>query len=248
MTVAGYDIPRTAMTSARVFCRAVAWELLLQVRYQIVTVAAVVTVLYCVLLRLAPESARETLTVVIIFSDPTTLGFVFVGVLVLFERGAGTLQAVIVSPLSAVQYVWAKAASLTIIVVLCSVVIGAVSRGGFDFNVLMLVLGTGLTSVMLVFIGFIGAVRARSLNAYLIITPLFMIPLMLPMAPYLWFTWFPPFYLLPTSGSVFVIDAAMTGTVKWEAVYGVCILLAGIAVAQRVALNSFENYVRKVGG
>ncbi len=240
--------PRTAVASARVFCRAVAWELLLQVRYQVVTVAVVVTVLYCVLLRLAPDSVRETLTVVVIFSDPTTLGFIFVGVLVLFERGAGTLQAVVVSPLSAVQYLWAKATSLTVVVVPCSVVIAAVSRGGLGFNVPVLVLGTGLTSVMLVFIGLIGVVRARSLNAYLVVTPLFLVPLMLPLAPYLLHTWFPLFYLVPTSGSVLLLDAAMTSAVGWEAVYGVCILVAAIVVVQRAARRSFEKHVRKAGG
>ena len=84
--------------------RAVVLDLRLQVRYRIVAVAAMITALYAIGFQLAPERPSETVVVVLVFSDPTTIGFLFVGVLVLFERGAGTLGAVVVTPLSTAQY------------------------------------------------------------------------------------------------------------------------------------------------
>lgn len=228
--------------------RAILWDLRLQMRYRILTVAAFITALYCALFQLLPASTRPVAAVVLIFSDPTTIGFIFVGVLVLFERAEGTLQAVIVSPLSELQYLWSKAISLTLVSVGCSVVMACVARGGIDFNVGLLVLGTALSSIMFVFVGIVGVVRVRSVNAYLVIVPQFLIPLALPLIPSLGIFESPLFYAIPTMGSIVLMDGSMGGRTLWELVYGVVILVAAISAAQWAALRAFERHVRRGGG
>ena len=239
---------RETRTSARILAHAVVWDLRLQLRYQIVTVAAVVTALYAVIFALVPDSTLDRLTVVLIFSDPTTIGFLFVGVLVLFERGAGTLQAVVVTPLSPAQYLWSKAISLTSIAVVCAIVMAAVGQRGFDFNIPLVVVATALTSVLLVFIGFCAVVRVRSVNAYLIIVPLFLLPLTVPLLPALGLLDSPVFYAIPTHGSLLLLDAAVTSRPLWEIAYGVGVLVLATALALRWALSSFDRRVRRVGG
>jgi fluoroquinolone transport system permease protein len=239
---------RTRADGAAVLAKAVLWDLRLQARYQILTVAAAITALYCVIFQLVPESVLDRLTVVLIFSDPTTIGFLFVGVLVLFERGAGTLQAVIVSPLSPGQYLWSKALSLTTVAVVCAVVMAVVGQRGFGFDVALVVVATALTSVLLVLIGFSAVVRVRSVNAYLVIVPLFLLPLTLPLLPVLGLVESPAFSLIPTTGSVVLLDAAVADRPLWEIGYGVGVLLVAIALAHRWALASFEQRVRRTGG
>lgn len=239
---------RTSAESARILAKAVGWDLRLQLRYQIITVAVAITALYCLVFQLVPDSVLDRLTVVLIFSDPTTIGFLFVGVLVLFERGAGTLQAVVVSPLSPAQYLWSKAISLTAVAVFCAIVMAAVGQRGFGFNVPILVVSTALTSVLLVFIGFGAVVRVRSVNAYLVVVPVFLLPLTLPLLPVLEILESPLFYVIPTTGSLVLLDAAVADRAVWEIVYGLGFLLVAIAVAQRWALTSFEQRVRRTGG
>lgn len=239
---------RTAAESARILTKAVGWDLRLQVRYQIITVAVAITALYSIVFQLVPESVLDRLTVVLIFSDPTTIGFLFVGVLVLFERGAGTLQAVVVSPLSPAQYLWSKAISLTTVAVFCAIVMAVVGQRGFGFNLPLLVVSTALTSILLVFIGFSAVVRVRSVNAYLVVVPVFLLPLTLPLLPALGLLESPLFYVIPTTGSLVLLDAAVADRGLWEIVYGLGVLLVAIVLAQRWALVSFEQRVRRTGG
>lgn len=226
--------------------RAVAWDLRLQLRYQIVTVAAMITALYVIAFRLVPDGPPETLVVALVFSDPTTIGFLFVGVLVLFERGAGTLQAVIVTPLSTAQYLWSKAISLTLVAVACVVVMAVAS--GRHGDIALVALATALSSLMLVFLGLGAVARVRSVNAYLIVVPVFLMPLTAPLVQtvggiesWLW-------YPIPTHGSLLLLQAAFEPRPAAEIAYAIAILVVGIVLAERWSLSSFEHHVRLQGG
>lgn len=230
----------------RILVRAVALDLRLQVRYKIVAVAAMITALYAIGFQLVPERPSETLVVVLVFSDPTTIGFLFVGVLVLFERGAGTLQAVVVTPLSTAQYVSSKAISLTLVAVVCSLVT-AVSAG-HSFDVVLFVVATALSSLLLVFIGLVAVVRVRSVNAYLVIVPLFLLPLTLPLVQTIGKLESPLLYALPTQGSLLLLRAAFEPRPAAEIAYGVAILTAAVALALHWAISSFDRHGRTQGG
>ncbi len=230
----------------RILARAVVLDLRLQVRYKIVAVAAMITALYAIGFQLAAERPSETLVVVLVFSDPTTIGFLFVGVLVLFERGAGTLEAVVVTPLSTAQYLWSKAISLTLVAVVCSLVIAVAA--GHAFDVALFVVATALSSLLLVFIGLVAVVRARSVNAYLVIVPLFLMPLTLPLLQTIGAVASPLLYALPTQGSLLLLQAAFEPRPAAEVAYGIAILVAAVALALRWAIGSFDRHVRARGG
>lgn len=227
--------------------RAVGWDLRLQARYQIVTVAVVVTAAYAALFRAVPASRATEVLVTLVFSDPTMIGFLFVGVMVLFERGANTLEAVVVTPLSASQYLWSKAISLTAIAVPCGLAMALAGRGP-RFDAVALVAGIALTSLLFVLLGFVAVARVRTVNAYLLIVPVFLAPLNLPFLGYLGIVESPLLYLLPTQASLVLLDSAFAARPAWELAYAVGFLALWIALALRLALRAFATSVRGSGG
>lgn len=230
----------------RMLGRAVAWDLRLQLRYQIITVAAVVTAIYALVFRILPETAGDRPLVMILFSDPSVLGFLFVGVLVLFERGANTLQAVAVTPLSAAHYLWAKAISLTAVATASGWAI-ALAGWGWRLGHAALVAALVLTSLLFVFLGVVGVARARSVNEYLLIVPLFLAPINLPLLAFLGIAESPLFYLLPTQASVVLFRAAFEARPAWEIAYALVYLPLSVFGAFLWARRAFERSLRAGG-
>ncbi|WP_432103579.1 hypothetical protein [Streptomyces sp. bgisy091] len=232
-----------ARRTLAVLVRAVGWDLRLQVRYHIVTVAAVVTALYSVALRGLGAGRSEELLVSILFSDPTMIGFLFVGVLVLFERGSNTLHAVVVTPLSTAQYLWSKAVSLTLVSVPCGTVMG-LAGGGLRTGLIPLVVSLTLTSLLFVLIGLAGASRARSLNEYLLLVPLFLVPMNLPLLGLFGIadSWL--HFLIPTQASLILMQAAFDPQPSWAVVYAVAYLGCAVAGAFLWARRAFDASVR----
>ncbi|MFI8356849.1 fluoroquinolone export ABC transporter permease subunit [Streptomyces cyaneofuscatus] len=244
----GIDGPRqrSPRDTLRTLARAVGWDLRLQLRHQIVTVALLVTAAYGIGLRLLPDDWRDDVTVLLVLSDPTMIGFLFVGALMLFERGAGTLHAVVVTPLSPSLYVWAKALSLTAISVVCALTMTVVGHGT-DFRPVPLITAVILTSLLFVFVGVAAVVRVRSLNEYLVIVPVFLIPLYLPLLGFLGLggSWL--YHLLPTQASLLLIQRSLEPRPLWEVFYAVALLAASATVAFFWASKSFDAHVRGKG-
>lgn len=241
----GTDALNRIRRPARILARAVLWDLRLQVRYQIVTVAVVVTALYGLLFQAVPAARDDAVVVLLVFADPTTIGFLFIGVLVLFEKGSETLYAVVVTPLSPGQYLWSKALSLTAIALPCGVFIAVVGEGA-AIRPLPLLLGVALTSLGLVFIGFVAVARVRSVNEYLLIVPLYLVPATLPLVALSGFE-SPLLYIFPTYGTVLLLEASVSTVPVWQQLYSVLILAVTVALSYRWALTTFARHVRQPG-
>lgn len=231
----------------RILVRSVGWDLRLQLRYQIVTIALLVTALYALLFRALPALARDDVLVLLIFSDPTMLGFLFIGVLVLFEKGASTLEALTVTPLSPAQYLGSKSLSLTAIALPCGTVMALAGRGT-AIDPLPLLLAIALSSVLFVLLGFAAVARVRTVNEYLLIVPLFLAPLNLPLLSLFGVTDSRLLYLLPTQASLVLFQRAFAPRPVWELAYGVGFLGLSVAVAFVWARRAFEAHVKMPGG
>src|SRR5688572_16362369 len=92
------------------------WEARLQRRYMFYAITAVVALVWIVLLRLLPPAVRAdpaALLPLFVLTNLQITAFYFAAALVLLERTQGVLAALLVSPLTADEYLWAKVASLT---------------------------------------------------------------------------------------------------------------------------------------
>ena len=219
------------------------WDFLLQVRYNIFAIALIVSGFYIGCWQIVGDVLPDTVLVLLLFSDPAMLGFVFVGVLVMTEKDNNTLQALIVSARSAHDYILSKVLTLTVTAMVCSLLIALVVKG-FSINYGYLCLGVGLSSVLFILLGFIAATRVRSFNEYVFVLPFFMLPLCLPFLNYFGLTDLTIFYLIPTQAALLLLDAAFEGAIAgWALGYAILYLLAWSVGAWLVALKYYQKYL-----
>jgi fluoroquinolone transport system permease protein len=149
-----------------------AWDVRLQFRHGFYYAAAFVAALTILgLVRLPPVNVSLGWLVPPLVASNLTVGtFYFMAGLVLLERGEGTLEALVVTPLRPAEYLASKVVTLTLLSVVENVTIVAVFSGarlGGNSGVLLLALGIALASALFVLAGFAVVVRYESINEFL---------------------------------------------------------------------------------
>ena len=216
------------------------WDFLMFARYQIVTVVLVISAIYILILRIIP--VPDMVVQCMIFSDPVMLGFIFTGAIVLFEKGANTLEALVVTPIKIWEYLWSKAIALTLLALPCTLTM-AIAGHGWDVHYLWLILGLFLSSILFVFVGFIGVSRVKNFNQYIVVIPLFLVPFSLPLLNFLGLMDCYAFYIIPTQASLILFEATFKEVEVWKLIYSIGYLLISMLFAYKLARKAFINYI-----
>jgi len=224
------------------FLRTICWDLLLQLRYQIITVAIVITCTYTLVFKLLAKDGFDKILVLIIFSDPAMIGFIFIGALVLFEKGSGTINALIVTPLRKTAYLFSKVISLGLIAIICSLVM-AIAGHGWRFNYFLFIYGVAFTSFIFTLIGFIGVSRVKSMNQFVIIIPFFLIPFVLPLLNFFNLTNSWILYLIPTQAFLDLLWASFYPVSTGRIIYSLIYLPLWLGLVYYLALRAFDRNI-----
>ncbi len=222
--------------------RTIGWDLLLQLRYQIITVAIVITAAYTLVFKLLAKDGFDEVLVVIIFSDPVMIGFIFIGALVLFEKGSGTIDALIVTPLRKTEYLLSKVISLGLIATVCSLVM-AIAGHGWRLNYFLFLYGTVFTSSIFTLAGFIGVSRVKSMNQFVIIIPFFMIPFILPLLNFFKLTSSWILYLIPTQSFLDLLWASFHEVPAGRIIFAMIYLPIWLGLLYYFALRAFDRNI-----
>ncbi|MDB4582683.1 ABC transporter permease [Draconibacterium sp.] len=220
------------------------WDLKLLAKYKILHVALFIAVSYTGIFLLFNLRGNEKVLTALIFSDPTFMGFIFLGAMVLFEKSANTLQALVVTPIEIWQYLFSKAIALTMMaLIICFAMVFA--GYGFHFHYGWFFLATFLSSVLFILLGFIGVARVKSFNQYIIVIPVFLAPAILPCLNFFGVTNTFWFYIIPTQASLLMFEAAFHSISTFDAIYSIVYLLVSIFVTYSIAKKSFvKNMIR----
>lgn len=155
----------------------------LQLRNGFYYASALVVVALVVLLAWLPQEAVTWLLPVVIFENVMTNTFFFVAGMVLLEKGEGTLEAQVVTPLRTGEYLLSKVVTLTALSLVESLII-ATAALGFDPELIALAIGITLASVFLCLVGVALVIRYRSINEYLMPAVVYSMLLSLPLLGY----------------------------------------------------------------
>ncbi|HBV97118.1 MAG: hypothetical protein JL50_21380 [Peptococcaceae bacterium BICA1-7] len=227
---------------------ALRFDISFQFRHGFYYAYIIVSLIYIAGLRSLPAGTGEYLSAPVLYSDPAVLGFFFIGGIVLLEKGQNILESLFVTPFRVHEYILSKAASLTIISVVSSFAIIIFSFGA-AFNPLPLLLGIVTGSLFFTLLGLGVAVRSKTINGFLLISPLYTIAFFLPFLDYFNIFKTSLFIFIPGNASLMLIRASFTeidalGTVSQAAQMAFWILPAYLW-----AHKSFYNYiVLKTGG
>ncbi len=226
----------------KILFRAIYWDLKIQVRNNVLTVAVIIAVIYTAVFLLLKLKGNDTILIALIFSDPTFMGFLFTGVLVLFEKSANTLQALIVTPVKIWHYLFSKAVSLTLIAFL--ICLAMVFAGhGFHFNYFYFTASVFLSSMLFIFLGFAGVARVKTFNQYIIVIPLFLAPLSLPLLSLFGVTTSKWLYIIPTHASLILFRGAFEDISPADSVYAFLYLAISVVAAFFISRRMFVKYI-----
>jgi fluoroquinolone transport system permease protein len=223
------------------FTRLLELDFILIIRNKILTVAAIVTFLYTIIIQVLPDETFTEILTILIFSDPVMLGFIFTGALVLFEKSSNTLKALTITPVRPGEYLWSKGITLTAIALTASFIM-AIAGVGTSFDPFYLLAAVAYSSLLFIFGGFTGVSRIKTFNQYFIVIPLFMIPACLPFLNWLGITETLVWYAIPTQASLILFDVAFKGAdaaSSGEIIYALIYLPASVYISFLFAKNSW---------
>ncbi len=194
----------------------------------------ILTLTYMVVLGKLPQEWKSAIIPLVLFSDPSMVGFFFIGALVMLEKVQGVIQYVVVTPLRSLEYLLAKVLSLTILAIAATIMITLVTYG-YALNWFLLILAVILTSSFFVFYGFIVAVRCTTLNQYFIRMIPYLLLIVLPCFSLLGFPYAWVFNVFPSVAGLKLVYGAFNGIDPLSAAaLSIYLLAANLAMARYV--------------
>ncbi|MEZ2717076.1 fluoroquinolone export ABC transporter permease subunit [Niallia circulans] len=214
-----------------------------QLRHGFYYAYALVTIFYIGLLLLIPEAYVQTASILIVFTDPSVLGFFFVGGIVLLERDQSIFSTLYVTPLKIHEYLISKVMSLTLLAAVTSIVL-LVAIHQISFHVVPFLLAVILCSMFFTLLGINLAVRVKSVNVFLYTSPLFVIVFYLPLVDYIGIYDTPIFFILPTQAILLLMEGAFRGVSIGIYLYSVVILAVWIGLVYLWTYRSFQQFLK----
>lgn len=208
----------TGADTRRRVTRLLRTEVTLAWRFNVIAATAVVTGLWVIVLRTVAASATDVLAPVVLLTDVTALGFLFVPALLVLERVEGVEAAMRVTTARVAERVGVRVAVTTTLSVAAAVAVCAAA--GLP-AVPPRVLGVALLSILFGLIAFALTGGATTLTAFLTRAPLVAAPLIAPALVHLaGLATTPALYLSPVTSAVDLLrgDAYAAGIV-WQLVW-----------------------------
>lgn len=218
------------------------WDIQLQFRNGFYYASAFVAIITVLILGLFPNVDWRFILPVILFENLLINTFYFVAGLVLLEKGEGTLEGLIVSPLRRWEYLASKAITLTLLSLFETVIVTAIIFG-LGLNWLSFLLGIIILCTMFTLFGFSFVARYDSINTFLfpsvLLTTLLSLPLIDALA-----LWESPLMLLhPFQAPMQLLQGGFQPLAGWELAYGLLYGLLWIFLLYQWSQRSFYRFV-----
>jgi fluoroquinolone transport system permease protein len=211
-------------------------EITLQWRQGFWLVYFVVSALYIIVLLNVPKENRMMVSLIMILTDTTMLGVLFIGALVLLEKQQSVIHSLFVTPLEPSLYIWSKTLSLSLIAVVMSILV-YLPVWKFSAYTLLLLLTVTFTAGTFAMLGLGLAAGVETINQYFGIQMAVSMLFLLPVVPYLLFNQHPAFLFLPYIASLDIMLGAMDPLPAWRMITDLLFMSAWGILAFRYALS-----------
>ncbi len=178
----------------------------------------------------------------IITGNLTINAFYFMAGIVLLEKGEGTLEAQIVTPLRPWEILGSKVLTLGLLS-LFETLLMIVILQGVSFNWMLLVTGIVFYIAMLSLYGFIVVARYDSISEFLLPSALWTMGFSLPLLYYfdIWRSWV--MFLHPLQAVLILLQSAFTSVPVWQIVYGIAYSILWTGIVLWLSLRTFHRFV-----
>ncbi|NPV69272.1 MAG: fluoroquinolone transporter permease [Firmicutes bacterium] len=217
-------------------------DISLQARYGFYYAALFVVLLWISVIRALPQEILDMAATFVVFADLGIVGLMFIAGQVLFEKGERTLYVLVTTPLTFAEYLTSKLVSLTVLAWLISVAMVTATYGP-GYNLAILTAGIVPMSVIALLVGLIAVSPYTSISNFTVVIPLYVFVLSLPLLDYFGWVRSPLMYLVPTQGSLLLLQGAFRPVAGWEIAGALAHQVVWIAVLVHWAKARFERYV-----
>ena len=212
-----------------------------QINHGFYIIYTILTLIYIIVIRQLPDEYKMLIVPLIVFSDPSLLGFFFIGGIVMLEKEQGVLDYLIVTPLRTKEYLLAKVLSLTTLATIAGFCI-TITSSSKSVNYFLLLIGILLTSIFFTLYGFIVAANCNTINQYFINMIPYMLIIILPcFSLFFDYKYFFLFNIFPSVSGLNVILGAFNGLSIIEGIlYGIYLLsldLLMLNIVERIFNN-----------
>jgi fluoroquinolone transport system permease protein len=217
-------------------------DVTLQLRQGFYYASAFVLVVCVVVVSRIPTLNLSWLLPALVLGNLMMNTFYFIGGLILLEKGEGTLEAQVVTPLRTWEYLASKIGTLTLLGLVENLVI-VILLAGFRFDVLLLATSIVLTSILYCLVGVVAVVRYDSINEYLMPSVLYSSLLSAPILPYMiqWDGWL--LYLHPLQATLLLVQAAFQPIAYWQMIYGVLYPMLWVGLMVYFGQRAFRRFI-----
>jgi fluoroquinolone transport system permease protein len=218
------------------------WDVSLQYRNGFYFVSAFTAVFAIVLLKQFPGVDFGYWWPAIITANLTMNAFYFMAGIVLLEKGEGTLEAQIVTPLRPWEILGSKVLTLGLLSLFETLLIIVIVQG-VHFNWLLLVTGIVFYIAMLALYGFIVVARYDSISEFLLPSALWTMGFSLPLLYYfdIWRSWI--MFLHPLQAVLILLQSAFTSVPAWQIVYGIVYSILWTGIVLWLSLRACHRFV-----
>ena len=217
-------------------------EIILQWRQGFWLVYFVFTAIYVTVLLSLPEKNRMLVSLILILSDTTMLGVIFIGALVLLEKQQAVIQSLFVTPLEPSQYIWSKTISLSLIAISMSILV-YLPVWHFSAYTPLLLATIAFTAGTFVLLGLGLAARIDTINQYFGLLIGVSMLLILPVLPYMLLEQHRIFLILPYVASLDLMLGALNPLPVWRILLDIVLLVVWGYIAYRYAIRRVTRYL-----
>lgn len=224
------------------FTATLACDVRLQLRNGFYWAVAFLLIAMLVLIRQLPAFNWGPVLPPLVLGNLSLATFFFIAGLILLEKGEGTLEAQVVTPLTETEYLASKITTLTALSILESVTIVVIANG-WAFEPVAFVLGVIFASVLYCLAGFIAVVRYESINEFLFPTMVWVTLFSLPILDYAGVVSTSLMYLHPFQAPLVLLKGAFYPLQSWEWVYGIAYSGLWISLGFVWSRRAFQRFV-----
>jgi fluoroquinolone transport system permease protein len=193
-------------------------DLIFQAKQGFLIVYIVVALLYIIILSQLPEKLLQYAVPIIVLTDPSILGIIFIGGILMLEKEQGITNLLETTPLRFSEYIVSKAVSLALISLVVSLAVSLTSYG-FGANYFLIGADILLVSVFFTLMGYIVAESCTSVNQFIMRVVPFIALLVVPCFALIGFPGSWIFYAVPTVSALKLLFGAYMGiSPLWSAV------------------------------
>ena len=185
-------------------------DLAFQTKQGFLIVYLAVAVLYVIILSQLPDSILKYAVPIVVFSDPSILGLIFIGGILMLEKEQGVTGYLAVTPLKFYEYLASKIVSLGLLSLAISL---AVSLAAYSASVNYLIVCASilLVSAFFTLMGYIVAEKCSSVNQFIMRAVPYIALAVIPCFSLIGFKFAELFYVIPSVAALKLLIGAYTG-------------------------------------